>query len=148
MLNCKTFFSTYFIIPISQLSCFSFFSAFKSANLQTNEPIRKYFSSIWFKLPENLFPEFLLVPASTVHCSYICMFVNAMSLVLCTLVSSVGGKVWTSNNRWETYSDLKINYLPASLTVFLKVLVTNYDSTMSLEELYLVGKSSLSTVFF
>ena len=96
-LNCKKFFSTNFIILISRLSCFSFFSAFYSANLRANEPIHKYFSSIWFKLPENLFPEFLLVPASTVRCSF-CMFVSAMGFTFYVLS-------WV---QWEEKCELQI----------------------------------------
>ena len=86
-----------------------------------------YFLSIWFKLPENLFPEFPLVAASTVHCSYICMFVSTMSVTLCTFVSSVGGKVWTSNNRLETYNNLEINYFPVIFKGFAKN-ISNYGS--------------------
>ena len=42
-------------------------------------------------------------------------------------VCLVGGKVWTSNNRSDTYNDLQMNYFPVIFKGFPKS-IGNYDS--------------------
>ena len=112
------------------------------------ELIHKYFSSIWFKLPENLFPELLLVAASTVRSSLLLYFHVRYcyeSYGLCTFVSSVGGKVWTSNNRSDIQWS-KNELLRSFLRVLLKVLVTNYGSPEFWRTLFRGQKHSLNNV--